>query len=527
MKRFLTCVLAGVLFVSLVFPAAAFHTVLSTQNLTVDGQKIACEKYNIDGSNYFKLRDIAYLLNGTGSQFSVGFEDGVVSISTGAGYEALGTELAAGADKSATAQPSAQTIMINGEKRSDLSVYNIGGNNFFKLRDLGDSLGFFVDYDAATATAIVQSGESPLDARQNQAMRDQMGNFYSSGCAAEAADAVYYAVRRYVEDPDGFNVKGLDGKYSLLYSIVKRYDNGKAEEIYTAAEGIDKLSVDGAGNLYFIQGTKSGKLLKMDLNTRKTSVLYTCPGDWSCETYLLYDGKYIVATQKIDLNSANAWMYKIECIDGASRKTLLDERGPHVQKLTTSLYAYDGKLYYLYNYSKSENDYANSLYALDLQTGKKELCIDGSSAARLYLGEIAYRDDRVWYLGAEGGVADWVLKKSSLRTPESETVVAGIPAAGQELYTNLYANGEMLYYQSSGASKLWRISQDGKFSVIAAAPTPYYESSVVTRQGTAILGIPRVINLINGRIPVIRADGTQTNYLNFLGYPDWEKDLNF
>ena len=45
----------------------------STQKLTVDGEKISCEKYNIDGSNYFKLRDLAYLLNGTGSQFSVGW----------------------------------------------------------------------------------------------------------------------------------------------------------------------------------------------------------------------------------------------------------------------------------------------------------------------------------------------------------------------------------------------------------------------------------------------------------------------
>lgn len=41
--------------------------------------------------------------------------------------------------------------------RSNLSVYNIGGSNFFQLRELGTALGFTVDYDAATNTAIVLS----------------------------------------------------------------------------------------------------------------------------------------------------------------------------------------------------------------------------------------------------------------------------------------------------------------------------------------------------------------------------------
>jgi hypothetical protein len=35
--------------------------------------------------------------------------------------------------------------------------YNIDGSNYFKLRDLGDALGFTVDYDADSNTAIVLS----------------------------------------------------------------------------------------------------------------------------------------------------------------------------------------------------------------------------------------------------------------------------------------------------------------------------------------------------------------------------------
>ena len=48
--------------------------VLSPQKLSVNGTNVDCGKYNIDGANYFKLRDLAYMLNGTASQFDVGFD---------------------------------------------------------------------------------------------------------------------------------------------------------------------------------------------------------------------------------------------------------------------------------------------------------------------------------------------------------------------------------------------------------------------------------------------------------------------
>jgi len=159
MKKALTLALTATLLLCLAAPALAFTAVLSPQNLTVNGERITCEKYNIDGSNYFKLRDIALLLNGTDSQFSVGWDaaSSTVSIVSGEEYTPNGTELAVDADKSSTAVPSTQTILINGVRNTDLSVYNLDGNNFFRLRDLGVALGFEVDYDGATNTAIVNS----------------------------------------------------------------------------------------------------------------------------------------------------------------------------------------------------------------------------------------------------------------------------------------------------------------------------------------------------------------------------------
>ncbi len=135
----------------------------SSQKLTVDGVAKNTEIYNIDGSNYFKLRDIAALLNGTDSEFSVDYdaESKTIYIWTGASYTSVGGELTTGTDKSASAVPSSQRIMVDFEP-VDLTAYNIGGNNFFKLRDLGDALGFDVGYDSETRTILIDSVFSPV-----------------------------------------------------------------------------------------------------------------------------------------------------------------------------------------------------------------------------------------------------------------------------------------------------------------------------------------------------------------------------
>lgn len=139
-------------------PAPSFHAALSPQNLTVNGVPVSCEKYNIDGSNYFKLRDIAFLLQNSPARFAVVWDaaSGTVSIISGQPYTADGSELITdGTDRSGTAVESSQTILFNGTAVSGLSVYNIGGNNYFRLRDLAELLGFGVDYAAETNTAAI------------------------------------------------------------------------------------------------------------------------------------------------------------------------------------------------------------------------------------------------------------------------------------------------------------------------------------------------------------------------------------
>ena len=160
MKKAITCLLLLALLLCTASPAYAFKAQRSAQNLTVDGKAVACDKYNIDGSNYFKLRDLAALLNGTGSQFNVDWDSAkrVVTVTTHSAYTTRsGHELELGEDLSATAQRSPQTILIDGKERSDLMAYLIGGSNFFQLRQLGNALGFDVDYIKASNTSTIAS----------------------------------------------------------------------------------------------------------------------------------------------------------------------------------------------------------------------------------------------------------------------------------------------------------------------------------------------------------------------------------
>lgn len=131
---------------------------LSSQNIIVDGAPVKMEIYNIDGNNYFKLRDFAALMSGTKSEFSVDFDTELRAMYSlkGVKYKAVGGEMLSGEDKSSSCVPSNWTLYVNG-KLVNCKVYNIGGNNFFKLRDLSGAFGVEVSYDAAKNTAVIRS----------------------------------------------------------------------------------------------------------------------------------------------------------------------------------------------------------------------------------------------------------------------------------------------------------------------------------------------------------------------------------
>ncbi len=129
---------------------------VSRHKVTLNGAKADLAAYTINGSNYFKLRDLAKALDGLNTNFEVKWNAAQqrIDLTSKTAYTAVGGEQAAlpAGNKAATLTNAA--VYLDGKPLS-LTAYSIGGNNYFKLRDLGDALGFGVDWNANTMTMIL------------------------------------------------------------------------------------------------------------------------------------------------------------------------------------------------------------------------------------------------------------------------------------------------------------------------------------------------------------------------------------
>ena len=132
----------------------------SAQKVTVNGKDVAFDAYNINGNNYFKLRDLAFALTGSEKQFDVGWDGAknAISLTSGKAYTVVGGELVGKDTGDKTGTPTASKIYLDGKEVS-FTAYNIDGNNYFKLRDIGSTFNFGVDFDSATNTVVIDTSK--------------------------------------------------------------------------------------------------------------------------------------------------------------------------------------------------------------------------------------------------------------------------------------------------------------------------------------------------------------------------------
>ncbi len=126
----------------------------STSKMTVNHKELTFDAYTINNNNYLKLRDIAYVVNSTGKQFEVLWdaENNIIHLNSGKEYLAVGSELAkVNSVSSKSAKLTTSTIIVDGEPLI-LTAYNIGGNNYFRLRDIAKAFNIGVTWDNATRT---------------------------------------------------------------------------------------------------------------------------------------------------------------------------------------------------------------------------------------------------------------------------------------------------------------------------------------------------------------------------------------
>ena len=122
----------------------------SSSSVVVNGRAVAFDAYTINESNYFKLRDLAFTLSGTQSQFDVIWDGArnAISLISGRPYTVMSGEMTARGTVNRTATPNSSAIYIDG-RETQLTAYTIEGLNYFMLRDLGRVFNFFVGWDGA------------------------------------------------------------------------------------------------------------------------------------------------------------------------------------------------------------------------------------------------------------------------------------------------------------------------------------------------------------------------------------------
>jgi len=156
----------------------------SSHKVLVDGSLVNPQGYNIDGNNYFKLRDVAYIMNGTSSQFDVSWnkEDSCIVITSNMPYQPVGGEMNQEVNKVNSCSPSVFSIELNGKKVS-MPGYNINGNTYYKIRDIADALGFDVGfinpYVMIQSSGVSDTGVDPDD--PNQLSSVPAGSFTFTG----------------------------------------------------------------------------------------------------------------------------------------------------------------------------------------------------------------------------------------------------------------------------------------------------------------------------------------------------------
>jgi hypothetical protein len=132
---------------------------LTTSRLLVDGKNVEFQAYNINDNNYVKLRDLTKALRGSEKAFQVEYEQSqnIIQLTTGEVYTAVGGEMKiTNSRQKILVTPTASNIYLDGVEM-DLQAYHIEGNNYFKLRDLGESLSFGVEWDSDRKVIYIET----------------------------------------------------------------------------------------------------------------------------------------------------------------------------------------------------------------------------------------------------------------------------------------------------------------------------------------------------------------------------------
>ena len=254
-KRYVTLIVACVcIFLTSVTVQAAMEAKPTTSKIYVNGEEKKCAAYYINGNNYFKLRDLAYALNGTNREFSVKWDNQkkTVLLTSGESYTPIGNEMEPVENISRSANVTSSNILVDGQTLK-VQGYNIGGNNYFKLRDITNIFNISVIWNGKTNTIHIETGQGEQTERVLSAKE-----IYD-----RCSDAVFY-IETYDIDGDvlssgsGFFLDS-DGKAVTNFHVLQDSYSAKittADGNRFAVKGV--IGYDIKGDLAILQIDGSG-----------------------------------------------------------------------------------------------------------------------------------------------------------------------------------------------------------------------------------------------------------------------------
>lgn len=124
----------------------------SLTTLLINGKETTLEAYNIDNANYYKLRDLAMILNGTDGQFEVTWDEPSQSIilTPGKAYTPTGGEgMRGGLSNPKPFQKHDCPLILKGTPVT-LTACRTDDTNYFKIRDVAELLHLPVLWNPST-----------------------------------------------------------------------------------------------------------------------------------------------------------------------------------------------------------------------------------------------------------------------------------------------------------------------------------------------------------------------------------------
>ncbi|MGO4529148.1 hypothetical protein AB4Z30_08705 [Paenibacillus sp. 2TAF8] len=258
MKRIFSSLLAIVMVLTFV-PVAAFAdgslpATKNASNVMIDGMEKSLDGYNIGGNNYFKLRDIANLLSGTTKQFDVAWdgEKNAISLLSSRPYTVIGGEMAKlpwGRTKSAIRSTS-KVYLDN--KEINLTAYTVDGSNYFKLRDLGSTLDFYVNWDERNNTLEIESMFSYVSENSSDT------STYISNIKVDNSQEDYLSNWARISPVQQFSYKNEGLAYAYVEdSTLQMVTSGKKLSIEMKYPVLGDVISDDDGNFYVVWGKEN------------------------------------------------------------------------------------------------------------------------------------------------------------------------------------------------------------------------------------------------------------------------------